>query len=265
MAQAYKNARANFKYFWRELIWERQRIVPALVMANVKVCCEDPPELAAQHGRGAEHMWLSDAVFDGKTISGTLLNQPNWLVSFKDGQQVKLSAAKISDWMYVYFDDKVHGAFSVQVLRSRMGKRERKQHDAAWGLDFGEPDAVRIIPDDWNPLAAVLKKKGFFAKLSGKTEPPPKADYQAIEHPMSLNMVPKLEEHLQETPDMLTQTDELGWTLLHRQASAGSTTLVKTLLKHGADTNAKSTNGLTALQIAKGLGWRDVTKLLSNA
>ena len=81
---------------------------------------------------------------------------------------------------------------------------------------------------------------------------------------MSLNMVQKLEEHLQATPDALMEKDELGWTLLHRQASAGSTTIVKTLLRHGADTNAKSANGLTPLQIAKGLGWRDVTKLLSS-
>ena len=160
MNQAYKRARSTFKYFWRELMWERQRIVPAMVMSNVKVCCEDSPEQSQQHGNGAEHMWIGEVGFDGKAISGTLLNQPNWLVSYTEGQQVKLPANKISDWMYVYADDKVHGAFSVQVLRFKMGKGERKQHDAAWGLDFGDADQVRIIPDDWNP-AKPQKKKGF--------------------------------------------------------------------------------------------------------
>ena len=207
-------------------------------------------------------MWIGDVGFDGKAISGTLLNQPNWLVSYTEGQQVSLRANKISDWMYVYADEKVHGAFSVQVLRSKMGKRERKQHDEAWGLDFGDADQVRIIPDDWNP-ATPKKKKGFLGKLRGGPAPPPKVDYQSIEHPMSLNMLSSLEELLAKAPDALTNTDEIGWTLLHRQASAGSTSMVKSLLKHGADPNAKSANGLTPLQIAKVLGWRDVKKLLS--
>jgi uncharacterized protein len=30
MQRAYENARATFRYFWREIAWERRRIVPAL-------------------------------------------------------------------------------------------------------------------------------------------------------------------------------------------------------------------------------------------
>jgi len=261
MNQAFKNARATFKFFWRELMWERRRIVPAMIMSNVKVCCEDPPEQAAQHGRGAGHMWISEVGFDGRTISGTLLNEPAWLVSYKQGQPLSLPAIKISDWMYVYSDDKVHGAFTVQLLRSKMGKRERKQHDGAWGLEFGDPDQVRIIPDDWNP--SVVEKKGLLGNLFGGSKPPAKVDYQSIEHPMDINMLESMEEFLAKSPEALKSTDDIGWTLLHQQASAGSVSGVKCLLKHGADANAKSNIGLTPLQIAKGLGWRDVTKLLS--
>ena len=81
---------------------------------------------------------------------------------------------------------------------------------------------------------------------------------------MAVNMLGSLEEFLSKSSDALVATDDMGWTMLHQQASAGNTAGVKCLLKHGADPNTKSAVGLTPLQIAKGLGWRDVTRLLSN-
>ena len=35
MQRAYENARATFRYFWREISWERRRIVPGLDLANL--------------------------------------------------------------------------------------------------------------------------------------------------------------------------------------------------------------------------------------
>jgi uncharacterized protein YegJ (DUF2314 family) len=56
-AAAAERARASFKYFWRELSWERRRIVPGFDNACVKVAFAD---------RGAvEHMWICDVDFDG--------------------------------------------------------------------------------------------------------------------------------------------------------------------------------------------------------
>jgi uncharacterized protein YegJ (DUF2314 family) len=37
MQQAYEAAQASFRYFWRELSWERRRIVPGLDMTMVKL------------------------------------------------------------------------------------------------------------------------------------------------------------------------------------------------------------------------------------
>jgi hypothetical protein len=34
MQRAYESARATFRFFWRELAWERRRIVPALDLAG---------------------------------------------------------------------------------------------------------------------------------------------------------------------------------------------------------------------------------------
>ena len=41
MQHAYENARNTFRYFWREMAWERRRIVPALDMACVKAPFSD--------------------------------------------------------------------------------------------------------------------------------------------------------------------------------------------------------------------------------
>lgn len=43
MQQVYRAAQASFRYFWRELSWERRRIVPALDMALVKLPFTDGP------------------------------------------------------------------------------------------------------------------------------------------------------------------------------------------------------------------------------
>ena len=43
MQQAYQAARASFRRFWRELSWERRRIVPGLEMAMVKLPFTDGP------------------------------------------------------------------------------------------------------------------------------------------------------------------------------------------------------------------------------
>ena len=33
MQRAYESARATFRYFWREVAWERRRIIPGLDLA----------------------------------------------------------------------------------------------------------------------------------------------------------------------------------------------------------------------------------------
>ena len=43
MTQAYAAAQHSFKFFWRELSWERRRIVPALDMAMIKLPFTDGP------------------------------------------------------------------------------------------------------------------------------------------------------------------------------------------------------------------------------
>src|SRR5687768_4780665 len=149
MEQASAKARETFRFFWREMAWERRRIIPACDMSAVKAAFADPPEVRARNPGGleVEHMWISEVDFDGQQIYGTLLNSPDSLQSFQEGDQVEIPMQQLSDWMYVVSGE-VCGGFTVDLMRSRMGKAERAQHDQAWGLDFGEVGIVNVVPPE---------------------------------------------------------------------------------------------------------------------
>src|SRR4026207_2223660 len=141
MRQAYEAAQRSFKYFWRELSWEQRRIVPGLDMAMVKLPFTDGPRTDG-HGE-YEHMWIGELDFDGETISGTLLNSPNWLTSVQENDSVQAPFSSLLDWMMTV-DGRAYGGFTVNAMRTGMNSRERKKHDDAWGLDFGDPAVVLV-------------------------------------------------------------------------------------------------------------------------
>jgi len=251
MQRAYENARATFRYFWREIAWERRRIVPALDLACVKAPFSD-----GEHGTRAkdapdvEHMWLSDVDFDGQFVTGVLLNAPNWLKTVKEGDSAQVPVGQISDWMYAIRDE-VFGAYTVNLLRSRMGRHERYEHDAAWGLNFGDPHQIRVTPQQGN-RTGLLKR--WFGNRRADTD----------EHPMSEGMALKLKDQLKDNPSLVDARDDRGWTFLHHEALAGNMATVTVLLEADADRNAVTNHGMTPLQLAESLGWARVVALLSH-
>ncbi len=242
MQRAYEKARATFRYFWREVAWERRRIVPALDVACVKAPFSDgEPSTDGDDNPDVEQMWLGEIDFDGQFVSGVLLNSPNGLESVKAGDTARMRLGEITDWMYA-IDGEVYGAYTVNLMRSRMDKRERKEHDSAWGMNFGDPSSIQIVP----------QKKGWFGKRAGELE----------EHPMSEAMAPSFKEELVADPSLANSKDDRGWTFLHHQALAGSTATVQVLLEFGADPNAVTSDGMTPMRLAKSLGWDKVVALL---
>jgi uncharacterized protein YegJ (DUF2314 family) len=266
MEQAAAKARQTFKYFWREMAWEQRRIVPGLDLATVKASFSDPPEIRAQNPRGldVEHMWLLDVEFDGRQIQGTLINTPLSLKSFREGDRVTITGKQLFDWMYVIAGH-VYGGFTVDVMRSRMASGERKQHDKAWGFDFGEVGVIPLVPPEYigDPAS---KKKGFLSFFGGsKSTPQDYAKVAATEHPMSANMRESLDERLTKDPRMVQQTDDRGYSFLHQLSLAGSWDGVDICLKHGADPMAAAPNGMTPYALAKCLGWKRVMQRLQQA
>ena len=249
MQRANENARATFRYFWRELSWERRRIVPGLDLACIKAPFSDGERsTAAEDAPQVEQMWMSDVDFDGQNVSGVLLNQPNWLQTINQGDSARFALGQITDWMYV-ISGEVFGAYTVNLMRSRMGRKERQEHDAAWGLNFGDPATIRVVSEP--------NKGGGLLKNWFGSRPP-----NDQEHPMSEGMAAKLKEQLAKQPDLLSSKNDQGWTFLHQEALAGNAATVKVLLEAGADRNAKTDHGMTPLALAKSLRWDKVVELL---
>lgn len=265
MTKACSMARQTFRIFWRELTWERHRIIPGLDLACVKFPFMDPPD---GHSRkdtpDAEQMWVSDCTFNGSTIRGTLLNSPNWLQSVKEGDSIEKPIKELSDWMYAV-SGKVYGGFTVHFLRNQMKQSERKSHDKAWGLDFGDPQTPRLAPREWYGTDAE-KKTSLLGKFFEK--PTPNLSLEEIvrkDHPMAISMSTTLEKHLESNPEALKSTDDDGQSMLHIHCLAGSTKIVEILLKHGADPNAVTKNSMTPLRMANLFGWSKIADLLTKA
>jgi len=235
MILAYKKAQDTFKYFWRELYWERRRIVPALDVAYVKVAFaqdtknDDSPII--------EHMWIEDINFDGNKVTGTLINKPNRLTNVAQGNNVEIPLNQISDWLFA-INRKTYGGFTIQVLRSEMTARAREEHDNAWGLNFGDYDEVLLV---------------FEQKRNPEN---------LIEHPMSINMQPKFIEFLESNPHSVFEKDDMGYTMLHKEAIAGNASAIEVLTRFTLDISEKTNSGKTALDFAKDLDWTHIIPLL---
>ncbi len=247
---ATKRAKATFRYFWRELSWDYRRIVPGLDLAVFKVAFTDDKETPA------EVMWVNEVNFDGYSLTGRLLNEPNWLKSIKQGDAVKVPVKGITDWLYA-IDGVAYGGFSVNAIRKQMGKRERKQHDEAWGLDFGDPAKVHVAPASWFQEEEVKKKKGFFGfGKSAGPQPVPDDVLQKREHPMAANMAPEIKKMVASNPGAVSELADNGLNMLHQMALSGSVMGIKALLECGAKVNSKSNKGHTAIDFARSLGWK---------
>ena len=251
MIEAFKNAQKTFKYFWRELSWEYRRIVPGLTVACVKIAFTQDVD----NGQIVEHMWINNVQFDGNNVKGVLVNSPNELTNIANGDFVNVPLDQVSDWLFATYGNQkpktglaklfsstpkpvTYGGFTIQVMRSEMTNQARKEHDNAWGLDFG----------DFNEILLVNEQKEKPENL--------------IEHPMSKNMREKLIEFLKEYPNEINNRDEEGLTLLHKETIAGNLTSIEVLLDNGADKSIKTNQGETALDFAKKMNWEHIIPVL---
>lgn len=253
LQQAIQIARHQFRYFWREMTWEQRRIVKGLSIASVKAPFTDEGKVTGglvdklfgwlrpkpdPDAPTVEQMWLGDIEFDGQSVHGVLLNSPNWIRSVREGDHVEVPLDDITDWMYAVGDE-VCGGFTVQALRGEMSPEERQGHDEAWGLEFPDPQTVKLVPEGWTDEA------------DGPEE-----------HPMARNSEDSLREQLGQNPDFAKMSGDYGWTMLHSMAAGGSCVCSQALLDHGADVNARTSKGDTPLMLAERLGWDDVAQLL---
>jgi len=236
MKVAYLKAQDTFNYFWRELYWEAKRVVPAHNLALVKIPFQQMVE--GDDRPTVEHMWISEIDFDGEHITGVLMNSPNLLTNVAEGDTVTRKVSEISDWMLA-IDRKTYGGYTIQVLRLDMTEEARKQHDDAWGLDFGDP----------NNILVAYQQEDNAENL--------------IEHPMSKVMEQPARDYFEANLDVVKAADENGVTRLHTETIAGNKIAVDILLELGADKQAKTNTGKTALDYATDLNWEHIILVLN--
>lgn len=228
MKAAFEKAQGTFRYFWKEVSLDYNRIIPALDMASIKLAFSDD---ASDPDSQVEHMWVGDLSFDGETIVGTLLNSPNYLTSVTAGDEVRCGVDEISDWMITSLGT-IYGGYTVQVTRSRMNESDRNAYDLAWGVDFPDPSDVNLPkdPSEFEPVIA-----------------------------------DGLRDALKEDSDYVHSKDDQGRTPLHWAALNGRLLSVNVLLEYGADSKATCDKGRTPGDYAKLMGWQEIANVLQSA
>lgn len=86
-------------------------------------------------GGQVEHIWLSNASFDGTRFSGRVDNEPADVKNVRFGQIATAGKDEISDWFYIE-NGKLVGGYTIRVLYSQMSPAERKEFDAQAGFKF---------------------------------------------------------------------------------------------------------------------------------
>ena len=116
MAQAVQKARATLKKFMAALRAPK---------ANQSRFAIKKPFF---EGDKVEHLWLTDVRFDGRHFYGKIDNEPADITGVHMGQEVTLSPAEVSDWMYVQ-DDHLVGGYTIRCLCRELPPDERKQFE----------------------------------------------------------------------------------------------------------------------------------------
>lgn len=261
MQEAKRRARESFPFFWRELSWEARRIIGGLEFNAVKLAFATPPQEGAPE---SEHMWVTDLSFDGRTISGTLMNTADFIPDMVAGTEVSAPVEELEDWMYSS-GGVVCGGFTVQAMRAEMPEAERKMHDSAWGLAFTAPELCNITP---YAVSVPEAPKGL-ARMFKKAPPAPGLPYEealaharAHEHPMSENMRESFAKGLAEQPSLVDHVLDSGLSMLQSDALAGNLAPVEVLLAAGADRSVRTDDGRTALDLAESMNWPRVIAAL---
>lgn len=173
-------------------------------------------------------MWIDIVNFDGVSITGVLINSPNWLKSVQQGDEVMTPVTQISDWLCV-MDGQVYGGYTIQVLRAHMNEKERSRHDNAWGLRFPTPNTV-LVPE------RNAKFEDVIASL--------------------------IQEQIEKDSSIISSTFDEGRTILHLEALYGRAPSIQVLLNSGADKSVRCHRGWTAGDYAQSLQWDHIVELL---
>jgi uncharacterized protein YegJ (DUF2314 family) len=126
MRLASQHARDSFATFAEQF----QKRDPACSIFIVKVFYPDPKVPG-----GGEHLWMTVRSVTDTSAVGRITSRPLYISAVKSGDLVEARLPQLSDWLYVHSGRAV-GAYTVQLLRSRMTPEQKAQHDSAYPFSF---------------------------------------------------------------------------------------------------------------------------------
>ncbi|KAE9798969.1 DUF2314 domain-containing protein, partial [Escherichia coli] len=177
-----------------------------------------------------EYMWIDQVDCYGSTITGILLNEPYIIDNVQAGETVRLQFESIVDWMFLS-NGTVHGAFTIQEYRKTLNASGRKEYDEAWGIDFGNPDEILLVYDQKN------------------------CPENLEEHPMCRSIWEQFINIINTDPTIITEKDESGNQLLHREVIAGNYLFVQELLRLNVNKLVRNKQLMIPLDLAHKMGW----------
>ncbi len=160
--RAYENARATFRYFWREVAWERRRIVKGLDLADVKAPFADAGrDTKSDGGPKVEQMCLGEIDFDGQSVSGVLLNSEHPMSeamapTFKSELLENPSLTKSKDdrgWTFLHHQAMAGSAATVKGLLEGGADPDAR-------TDHGMTPMQLAKSLGWERVVALLESKG---------------------------------------------------------------------------------------------------------
>lgn len=159
MVKAYENAQRSFLEFARHAELEQNRIVPAFENVSVKAFFPiDPNQTDGMSATEGEHMYVADVSTDGKTVYGTLNNDPQHLRWLKDGDTVSFPISRLSDWMLVPGGSKAAmGGFTIDVLKRQMNPQELSEYEQYPPLKWYTHRVKTTAMDDLKQLPVCKK------------------------------------------------------------------------------------------------------------
>lgn len=88
-----------------------------------------------ENGASGEHIWLGSISLINRNYYGIVANVPESTNKVALGDTIEIDTGKISDWMFTE-GKRLHGGYTVKLLRQRMLKDEQRQFDKENGLTF---------------------------------------------------------------------------------------------------------------------------------
>jgi uncharacterized protein YegJ (DUF2314 family) len=104
-----EDAIAEAKKHWPDFVAEWGRKTPEQIFA-VKLAFK------VRGGDGSEHMWVRVDSFNGRTVSGKLMDRPYGAVGKKQGDRANAAVDDVEDWLVKEADGTLKGGYTQKVL-----------------------------------------------------------------------------------------------------------------------------------------------------